>query len=109
MATQGLASNKILSLEGGEEVADGGETEENSGRNEGTSPTQVAQKLDNGHNKVGRCSKIVGGNFANKVVKLARGWANSQEQRHLNEQDETGRHSKATSVSGGTWRMLHER
>lgn len=90
-AAKGLAADEGLPAEAGEEIADGRQRQENGRCNQAANGDEYAEILDHGHDDIGGGAEVVGRNLADKLVELARGWADAQEKRHLDEQDEEGR------------------
>lgn len=67
-----FAANEVLAFDPSERVANGRKQEENTGGNQARGTAQVAQELDDRHGTIGCRSHVVCGNFADKVVELAR-------------------------------------
>ncbi len=82
---EGLAADESLPADSSEEVADGGERQENGRCNQATDSDENAEVLYHGHDGVGSGAEVVGRNFADKVVELARGRADAQQKRHFDE------------------------
>jgi hypothetical protein len=91
LATEGLATDKGLALDGGKEVADGCQSKEDSCGNQGRGSLQQTEEQDNGHDAVGSRTRPVGGDLANGIIELGGGGADSEQQRHLDEQDEAAK------------------
>lgn len=93
VAAEGLAADKVLALETGKAVAERGEQKEDTSSNQARCHNQVAEKLDNGHNKVRGGAQVVGRDLANKGVKLGRRGADAKQQRNFDEQDDESRYA----------------
>lgn len=90
-ASEGLAADKGLALDASKEVAEGSQEQEDGGGNQTAGARDVADELQGGHDAVGSGAHVVGRDLADDFVKLARGWADSEEQGDLDEQDDEGR------------------
>ncbi len=90
LTAEGLAANKILAPDGGEEVADPGEGEEDARVDETGAAANGADELDGGHDAVGGSAHVVGRHPADRVIKGRRGRADSQEEGYLDEEDDEG-------------------
>jgi hypothetical protein len=91
LTTEGLAANKGLSLDTSEEVAQGSKQQENGGGNQTARAADNADKLQSTHDTIGARAHVVGRNLANELVELGRSWADSEEERDLNKQDDERR------------------
>lgn len=92
VTAEGLAADEGLATDTGEGVADRSEEEEDGSRDQARGDNQVAQELDNRHDKVGGGAEIVGRDLADKLVELAGRGADAQQQGNLNKEDEEGGH-----------------
>lgn len=88
LSAQGLAADKGLTLDTGQEVADGRQEQEHSGRDQARLRADTADELDDGHDAIGGGAHVVGGDLANEVVELSRGRADAQQERDFDEQDQ---------------------
>lgn len=90
MAAESLAANEGLSANTSEEVADAGQGKEHSCSNQTRLGPKSAQELDECHDSVCGSSRIVGGDLADHLIKLARRRADAKQQRHFDEEDHKG-------------------
>lgn len=91
LAAEGLAADKVLALETGKAIAERGEQKEDTSSNQARRHNQVAEKLDDGHDKVCGGAQVVGRDLANEGVKLGRRGADAKQQRDFDEQDDKSR------------------
>lgn len=84
-ASEGLAADKSLTLDTGKEIAEASDEQKDGGGNQTAGARNVADKLQSGHDTVGSGAHVVGRDLADGFVKLARGWADSEEQGNLDE------------------------
>lgn len=84
------APDKGLLLESGEEVAGGGQGQEERGGDQRGGVHDQRQPLDEAHGAVGGSAHVVGRDLADGGVKRRRGRADSQEEGHLDEEDDEG-------------------
>lgn len=90
MATQRLASLERLALETSERIEEGGNKEHDSGRNQTGSIYRNANKLNNTHDSIDSGAHVIGLEFADEGVEFGRGWADAEEERDFNEDDDEG-------------------
>ena len=90
LAAERLAADKGLALDGGEQIADGGKGEEDARSDQTRVGPNGAEELQDGHDAVGGGAKIVGRDGADGGIELARGRANAEQQRDLDEQNQEG-------------------
>ena len=94
-AAEGLATDEGLTLDAGEQVAEGGNGEDDGGHDQGGGGDGQTEPLDEGHGTVRAGAHVVGRDLADRGIEGGRGRADSQEQRHLNEQDDERRYPRA--------------
>lgn len=94
LAAKRLASDEGLPLDAGKQVADASKQEEDGRGDQGAPPKRSADKLEDGHGEVCAGAHVVGRDLANKLIKLARGWTNAEEERDFDEEDKKGRGAK---------------
>lgn len=90
LAAQGLATDKGLALEGSEEVADGGQQQEDGRGNQAGGILDDAEELDETHDAVSGRSEVVGRDLADEHIEFRRGRADSKEERYFDEKDNEG-------------------
>ncbi|KAL3962548.1 hypothetical protein ACCO45_004071 [Purpureocillium lilacinum] len=98
LAAERLAADKGLALDAGQQVADGGEREEDTRGDEGAAAEGDADEHDGAHDAVGGRAHVVGRDLADELVKLGRGRADAEEQRHFDEEDQEGECAGRVSV-----------
>lgn len=88
-ATQSLASNELLVLQGSKRIADGGDIEKNGSGDQTASTGSQTGPLGTTESEVNDSSHPAGCEAADKVVKLGGGWANPEKEGYFDEdQDE---------------------
>ena len=93
-AAEGLAPDEGLALDAGEQVAESGDGEDHSGHNQGGSSNRETEPLYEGHGTVGAGAHVVRRDLADRGVEGGRGRADSQEKRHLDEEDDERRYPR---------------
>lgn len=91
LATEGLAADKGLALDAREEVAEAGERQHHRRGDEAGRAGEQRQPLGQGHGAVRGGAHVVGRDAADGGIEGARGRADSQQQGHLNEEDDERR------------------
>lgn len=91
LAAEGLASNKSLAPDGGEEVADSSKGEDNAGCDQAGGAPKGAEELNQSHDGVGGGTGVVSRNLANRGIKAGRGGADSKEKGDFDEENDEGR------------------
>jgi hypothetical protein len=84
-ATQGLASNKFLTLHSGKRIEDSGDIEEDGSSDQTASTSCQTGPLHTTETEVNGSSHPAGCEAADKVVKLGGGWANSKKEGDFDE------------------------
>jgi len=90
LAAQRLAAHKGLALDGGQEVADARDGEEDGRRDEAGGPAQQAQPLGSRHGRIRSGAHVVGRDFANAGVERRRRGTDPEQQWHFDEEDNEG-------------------
>lgn len=83
--SEGLAADKSLTLDASKEVAEGSNEQKDGGGNQTAGARNITDELQRGHDTVGSGAHVVGRDLADDFVKLARGWADSEEKGNLDE------------------------
>jgi hypothetical protein len=91
LATEGLAANESLTLDGSKEVADGSDGQEDGGCDQSTGIGDDAEVQDNSHDGVDACAYPIRRDHADGIIELGRGRADAEEQGDLDEQDDQGK------------------
>lgn len=99
LPAQRLAGGEALALESSQSVADGGNGQDDAGRDERGHLEHGRDKLDDGEDGVDGGAHVVGLEPADEGVELGRGRAYPQQQRYLDEEDHEGEDSVVFCVS----------
>lgn len=88
LATQGLATNKILFLQGCEHIEHSRDEKEDSTSNQARSPFGKTDKLDTTKDSVDEGAHPVGCEAADKGIEFRGRGTNSEEEWYFNEEDD---------------------
>lgn len=99
MATKSLATNESLAPNSCKEIADSRNQEKDTRSNQASGGANSAKKLEECHHTVRSGAKVVGGDTANGFIKLGRGWANSEQQGDLEEENQKRRCARNMSAT----------
>ena len=90
-ASQSLAPNEFLTPHRGKRIEKSSNDKENSCSNQTASSGGKTNPLDSTKNGVNGGPHPVGGKAADEFIEFGGCWANSEEEGHLNEEDDKGR------------------
>jgi hypothetical protein len=90
LTAQGLATDERLVLDSRKQITESREHEKDRSRDQAGPLRNCAQPLDETHHTVDGGAHVVRGDFANRGIERGRCRTDSQQEGHLNEEDDEG-------------------
>lgn len=90
LPTKCFAALELLALEARQCIEDGCDQQEDSRNDQASGLRPDADPLYDAHYEVYGGAHVVGAEFADEGVKFGRGWADAEEERYLDEDDNEG-------------------